>query len=140
MNGANAANKNDQLQSELDELAETLKNLNLEQQRIRIQTNQVQRRIRDLELEQRGAPTSITQAEQRRSRRDRHRDPLDIGDYVNFLTRGRFNSRSGTVTQISHARFISARDRSGRIINREPDNVEIVRKVNEADDRRRRFE
>ena len=44
MNGANAANKNnqhknDRLQSELDELAETLKNLNLEQQRIRIQTN-----------------------------------------------------------------------------------------------------
>ena len=70
---------------------------------------------------------------------DRHGDKLDMGDYVNFLTVGKFNTRGGTVTGISNVRFVSARDSEGRIINREPANVEIVRKFDEDHDRRERL-
>ena len=125
-------NQTDQeLEQQLEQLTGTLQNLTLQQQQLRRQSDRVQANIRQIQLERRRRALPEV-------RTDSHGDPIDIGDYVNFLTRGRFNSNRGTITQISHRRFVSARDSSGRIINREPSNVEIVRKHNESHDRRRR--
>ena len=143
MDGRNAIeandNDNENLDTELNQLTETLRALNIQQRQLRRQSDRVQLRIRNIEREQRRR-TNIFVEPAVPIRRDRHGDILDMGDYVNFLTRGRFNSRAGTVTQITNVRFITARDRSGRLINREPSNVEIVRKYNEDDDRRQRYE
>ena len=133
----NQDNQNEQLENEIDQLTQTLRDLNVQEQRIRRQSDRVQRQLRDLQREQRrrSTPTHRRAVE----RRDRQGDIIDFGDYVNFLTSGRFRSRGGVITQISNVRFVSARDSSGRIINREPANVEIVRKFNESHDRRRRL-
>ena len=133
-NNNNNAN-NQQLEGELHQLTQTLLNLNIQEQRIRRQSNQVERQIRDLQQEHRRRSTTT----RRVVRRDRHGDIIDFGDYVNFLTTGKFRTRGGTITQISNVRFVSARDSTGRIINREPANVEIVRKYYEDHDRRRRL-
>ena len=128
MDGRNAIeandNDNENLDTELNQLTETLRALNIQQRQLRRQSDRVQLRIRNIEREQRRR-TNIFVEPAVPIRRDRHGDILDIGDYVNFLTR---------------VRFITARDRSGRLINREPSNVEIVRKYNEDDDRRQRYE
>ena len=128
---------NDQLDRELNELTQTLRTLDLESRRIRRRSNQVQDRIRTLQSERRRR--TFSRGNTFHTRRDRHGDKLDIGDYVNFLTVGKFNTRGGTVTGISNVRFVSARDSEGRIINREPANVEIVRKFDKDHDRRERL-
>lgn len=129
---------NQQLEQELNELTLTLTELNLQQRVLRRQSLEVQQQIQRLNRQRNTRRT--TNIGRRTARRDRHGDNIDIGDYVNFLTAGRFNTRSGTITQISHRRYVSARDNEGRVINREPANVEIVRKYNEENDRRRRYE
>ena len=102
---------NQQLETDLDKLTENLQQLNLQQRQLRRRLEQVENKIREIQREQRRR-TGATEI-----RRDRHNDQINIGDYVNFLTRGRFRSRGRTITQISHLRFVSARDSSGRVIN-----------------------
>ena len=128
---------NDDLDNELTQLTQTLENLNIQQNNIRRQSLRVERRIERIRNEQRRR--TLTTFARTVTRRDSHGDILDIGDYVNFLTRGKYRSRGGTITSISNVRFVSARDSSGRIINREPANVEIVRKFDEDHDRRPRL-
>ena len=127
-----------QLEEQLEELTTTLENLQLQREQLRRQSDRVEASITRIRREQqrRSLPAVLPPAN---IRRDRHGDQIDIGDYINFLTTSRFNSHGGTVTGISHRRFVSARDRRGRIINREPTNVEIVRKYFEHHDRRRRL-
>ena len=142
MNENNKVKQNDNvdLNNELDRLTAALENITIEQRRLRRRSDEIQNRIRNIQLQQRGRTTVTANQQRSEEYLDRHGDEIEIGDYVNFLTSGRFKSRAGTVTQINRTRFISARDKSGRIINREPANVEIVRKHNEQHDRRRRFE
>ena len=128
---------NEELENQLENLTQTLQALNLQQRELRRRSDRVQASIRHIRNEQRRRSTTTNGAT--RVRRDHHNDKIEIGDYVNFLTRGRFSSRGGTITQVSHLRFVTARDSSGRLINREPVNVEIVRKHNENHDRRRRL-
>ena len=130
--------RNDDIDEQLEQLQRTLHNLNIRQNEIRRQSSEVQIQIQRLNRQRR--PARETTVATTTTRRDRHNDAIDIGDYVNFLTRGRYNTRSGNITQISHRRYVSARDRQGRIISREPVNVEIVRKYNEQHDQRRRYE
>ena len=133
--------QDDTLNDELEQLTQTLQILNIRERRIRRQSSEIQRRIQNIQQarRRRSAP-ALPASVQRERRRDRHNEAIDVGDYVNFLTSGRNSTRSGTITQISHRRFVSARDRTGRIINREPSNVEIVRKYNSDHDQRRRYE
>ena len=127
-----------ELEQQLNELTITLTGLNIQQRELRRQSSEVQQRIRSLQTEQRrrskGPPVRRT-----RVRRDSHNEVLDVGDYVNFLTRGRYRSRGGTITDLKHSRFVTARDSEGRLINREPGNVEIVRKFDQDHDQRRRL-
>ena len=129
---------NDDIEQELNELTITLLDLNIRQRDLRRQSIEIEEQIERLNTQRRARQQGTTRTT--RVRRDRHGDQINIGDYVNFLTAGRFNTRSGTVTQVSHRRYISARDRQDRVINREPANVEIVRKHDEQHDRRRRYE
>ena len=131
-------NNNQQLEQELDQFTATLTQLNIQQCELRRQSFEVQQQIERLNRQR--TTRRVTNVRPATPRRDRHGNHIDIGDYVNFLTAGRFNTRASTITQISHRRYMSARDREGRIINREPSNVEIVRKYNKQDDWRRQFE
>ena len=128
----------EELEHQLNELRITLTGLNIQQRQIRRQSTEIQQQIRSLQTEQRrrSAEPAVVR---RRVRRDRHGDEIEVGDYVNFLTRGRHPSRGGTITQISHSRFVTATDSEQRSINREPTNVEIVRKHNQDHDQRRRL-
>ena len=128
---------NQQLEEELNELTINLLDLSIQQRELRTRSQRIEQRINRIRTEQRRR--SRTGETGTLVRRDRHGDQIDIGDYVNFLTTGRHNSRGGTITQISHHRFVSARDARSRIVNREPNNVEVVRKFNEHHDRRRRL-
>ena len=125
-------NENEHIDQELNQLTQTLRDLNIQQRELRRQSFEVQQQIQ--QLNRRRTTGRVVNRRDRTPRRDRHRDRIDVGDYVNFLTAGRFNTRSGTITQISHRRYVSARDREQRIINREPANVEIVRKYNQQHD------
>ncbi len=57
--------------------------------------------------------------------RDHHGELIVLGDTVLFLTPGLFKSTHGVVIKISKSR-ITARDKSGRSINRAPHNVAVV--------------
>lgn len=135
------AERDEAVNEELEDLTRTLEILNLREREIRRRSFNIQQRIQTIQQAQRRGNAAVLPAPTPwRQRRDRHNKVIDVGDYVNFLTTGRNNTRSGTITQISHRRFVSARDRTGRIINREPSNVEIVRKYNSDNDQRRRYE
>ena len=129
---------NNHIEEEINTLTLTLLDLNIRQRNLRRQSLEIEQQLERLDRQRR--TNQQTTAPRRVIRRDRHGDQLDIGDYVNFLTSGHYNTRSGTITQVSHRRYVSARDREDRIINREPANVEIVRNFNEQDDQRERFE
>ena len=140
MNRANNENiinetTDQEIEEQLNELTLTLTGLNIQQREIRRQSTQIQQQINTLQTEQRrrsAEPTVIRQ----RVRQDRHGEEIEIGDYVNFLTRGRNSTRGGTISQINHARFVTAIDNNKKPINREPANVEIVRKHNQNHDQR----
>ena len=124
-----------ELEDQLNNLTNNLQRLNIQQQRLRRESLEIEQQIQEIHLRRARRASTFLQV----VRRDQHGDALDIRDYVNFLTRGRFSSRGGTITGISHRRFVTAQDQTGRLINQEPANVEIVRKYNEDHDRRDRL-
>lgn len=65
------------------------------------------------EDEDRGRPT------------DRYGVPLRIGSKVRFLTKGRYNSKEGVITNVGSIK-ITARDSKGNRINRNFNNVEVI--------------
>ena len=124
-----------ELDDQLNSLTNTLQRLNIQERRIRRESSEIRQQIQRIQQQRARRASAFLQV----VRRDRQGDTLDIGDYVNFLTRGRFSTRGGTITGISNRRFVTAQDSTGRLINREPANVEIVRKYNETHDRRDRL-
>ena len=124
-----------ELDDQLNSLTDTLQRLNIQERRIRRESSEIRQQIQRIQQQRARRASAFLQV----VRRDRHGDTLDIGDYVNFLTRGRFSTRGGTITGKSNRRFVTAQDSTGRLINREPANVEIVRKYNETHDRRDRL-
>ena len=139
MSGSDQNTRNEiNIEEELKQLSITLQELNIEEARVRRQRVEVEQNIRSLQRERRRRSSSLS-VQATAIRRDRHIDTIEVGDYVNFLTAGKYNSRGGTVIQVSNKRFISARDKYGITINREPENTEVVRKHYEHHDRRERF-
>ena len=136
----NNINNNKKMNEILEQLTQRLEILNLRQQDIQRQSFEVWQHIQTIQQAQRRGTTAAPQARtQQQQQRDKHNKTIDVGDYVNFLINRRNNTRSGTITQISHQRFVSARDRTGRIISREPSNMEIVQKYNSDHDQHRRY-
>ena len=64
---------------------------------------------------------------------DRHGEEVTIGCTVRFLTKGRFDSTTGKVTEFKIDRVI-AKDYRGRSITRALRNVEVIRLNNTGDD------
>ena len=120
---------------EIEELREQL-------QRRTIVAQQIEKKISELE-EQEGTTTADTLGGQRythkansrtRSQRstattppeDRFGTPINIGDRVTFLTKGKFKSTEGVVTRFSkNKERVFARDSDQREIPRAPCNVEV---------------
>ena len=123
---------------EIEELREQL-------QRLTIVSQQIQKKISELE-EQEGTTTADTLGGQRythkansrtRSQRstattppeDRFDTPINIGDRVTFLTKGKFKSTEGVVTRVlKNKEGVFARDSVQIEIPRAPRNVEVQKK------------
>ena len=126
----------DNIDSELAELTTLINELNIKKKELNRELEEAKAQINELVLEKRrrsGIPTtSLT------NKRDRHGDVIEVGDYVNFLTKGKFNSKGGIVANVNHQRFVQVKDSKKRTINRESQNLEIVRKVGTKNDVRER--
>ena len=124
--------KIEKLDREVEQLTAFLSELEIAKERINQQQRETKQTINSLIIERERRLT------EKAAKRDRHGEQIEVGDYVNFLTKGRFKSKSGKVTKINHVRFITAVDDEGRKINREPQNVEIYRRANANNDIRRK--
>ena len=71
------------LENELTNLTQTLEELTIQQHNLRRQSLNVEQRIERIRREQRRR--TLNTFARTVTRRDRHGDVLDIGDYVNFL-------------------------------------------------------
>jgi chaperonin cofactor prefoldin len=94
------------MQSEEEELIQRLNNLTLEKSRI-------ERRLSEIKQHKEAEKEAI---------KDRDGKPINIGDTVIFLTKGKFQSSRGTVTKTNKYR-VTAKDKRGRSISRAPHNL-----------------
>ena len=122
----------DDIDEEVEALTTQLNRLRLQRKEIERQYRTTRKSIESLELE-RARRLNDTKA-----KLDRNGIVIEVGDYVNFLTKGKYKSKGGKVIKVNNVRFITAEDDEGRKINREPQNLEIYRKVNTNHDSRRR--
>ena len=127
----NNSNIND-IDAEIEELTISLNELNIQRARLERECKKKQISIVNL-VRKRNRLSEDFEAIGNR-KKDRNGTIIDVGDNVTFLTKGRFNSKGGIVTKIDHIRFITAQDKQGRKINREPQNVRIVKKAYQNDD------
>jgi hypothetical protein len=97
------------MQKEERELIERLESLNLEKQGLEERLRQ----LRGRRLIQR---TLI---------KDSDGNPIQIGNKVTFLTKGKFRSTEGIVTRVNQSR-ITAKDSRGNYITRAPHNVRKI--------------
>ena len=122
----------DDIDEEVEALTTQLNRLRLQRKEIERQYRTTRKSIESLELE-RARRLNDTKA-----KLDRNGIVIEVGDYVNFLTKGKYKSKGGKVIKVNNVWFITAEDDEGRKINREPQNLEIYRKVNTNHDSRRR--
>jgi uncharacterized Zn ribbon protein len=109
--------------SKIDEVTQKLEELDIHiEQAIRVR--------RQL-LKQRNETQNNNNNVARRELRDRDGNVIQIGDTVQFLTKGRYKSTQGVVTSVSSKLRITARDASGNLINRNSHNVIIKKKYYE---------
>ena len=106
----------------IQDLAEQLNQLRLATENLQETLNRLQEEEETVERRDRGPPTDP-------EIRDRDRDNriIHYGDTVVFLTRGLYNSTTGTVYRVSASgNRVTARDHQGRSISRSPRNVRIL--------------
>lgn len=128
------------IRTAIEELSEQLNRISLRRRTLEREEAEIQTEIQRLEVEQQRQSETRFATSNVQEVHDVHGNILNEGDYVNFLTKGKFDTRGGTITKIQPGhRFLTAKDRKGRLINREPKNVLLVRKVNEQHDRRKRW-
>ena len=96
---------------------------------LRLAANQIERTL-EQHLEERERPAEENQERGPPTNplvHDRERNDIHIGDRVIFLTRGLYNSTTGTVYNVSRiGSRVTARDDSDRSISRRPGNVRII--------------
>jgi hypothetical protein len=89
------------------------------------------RRLNRLTLEKTKIENRLLEIQQQRTHEDedvildRYGKPINVGDTVIFLTKGKFNSSRGTVTKTNEHR-VTAKDKRGISISRAPHNVRKI--------------
>lgn len=111
----------------LQELIQHLEQLRLAADRIELTIVRIQQEQEDQRAEDRTQPHERGR-QLNPTVRDRDGEIIHQGDRVFFLTRGRYNSTSGTIYRVARSGYtVSARDDEGRTITRSPRNVRIIR-------------
>ena len=136
---SNNNDNNNNNRNEKENIGQQINLLNNRLRELTIERNRTEQQLRELQRQQEARnQRRLRENRDRALRRQRETDrrlaqaPRDrfnkiivLGDKVRFLTKGLFRSTEGIVTKINKLR-ITARDSTGRLINRNPENVEII--------------
>jgi hypothetical protein len=128
------------IQEKITKLTNRSKDITTERNNIEKKVQELQKKLKALKVKELCNNRDKIARRQRESRRrlpqaarDRFEKIIVPGDKVRFLTSGLFKSTEGIVTKIGKAR-ITARDSSGFLINRSPNNVEVIEEENNSEE------
>ena len=107
----------------------TIENLRIELEKLTIASRNIERAIRELEVQDQQQPVGQGASAVVDGPLDRDGNEIRIGYTIIFLTKGKFNATRGTVTRFSKNNVrVFASIENGTEVSRSPRNVRVVEK------------